>query len=531
MRKVNYKEKGITLIALVITIIILLILAGVTLSTALSQNGLFKRVREGTEKYMLSQTDEEEQLKELDKYIESIVSENPSTNEKFENNGIDKTHDGAKYDPIVTDDGMWIIYKDIDTKTTKVNVYVESKYYCPSFEQFVLEKYFLTMMLYLYALPIYSFSDLSDWFANSLINKLDDAVGVGSNYFNINDVSNIKKDEYVKNREEKMNVGIFFSEILEQLGVDEYDTFKEAGEKLINQMKDIPAEVGGSSPFNYEDLEATYNKLYGDRSNLKVPETENGNKYKIKLPDGKEEEIDGKDLYKAKFRYVTTKNEEVNIEIAKNNENAQKIVYKNVNNINIDGCIKKEEKYTYTYNCLPFLDDGFVGCVYETAIDRSDSDCDKLVERTTKYRFNFGGWNVSRSDIYKHNFMDSSNEEKKIWATVENECDYVVDGEAVTSMIATYYSSSFNFENLNIPESVVYMFDTFRYYSYNDSELKEIVLPKSLKYGSYVCYPSGGYSGYAKVKIYKDSLTNSLGFFESLQTDFSEFGDNVEIYE
>ena len=42
MRKVNYKEKGITLIALVITIILLLILAGVTLSTALSQNGLFK---------------------------------------------------------------------------------------------------------------------------------------------------------------------------------------------------------------------------------------------------------------------------------------------------------------------------------------------------------------------------------------------------------------------------------------------------------------------------------------------------------
>ena len=33
--KINYKEKGITLVALVITIIILLILAGVTLTTAL----------------------------------------------------------------------------------------------------------------------------------------------------------------------------------------------------------------------------------------------------------------------------------------------------------------------------------------------------------------------------------------------------------------------------------------------------------------------------------------------------------------
>ena len=35
MKEINYKEKGITLVALVLTIIILLILAGVTISTAL----------------------------------------------------------------------------------------------------------------------------------------------------------------------------------------------------------------------------------------------------------------------------------------------------------------------------------------------------------------------------------------------------------------------------------------------------------------------------------------------------------------
>ncbi len=51
MKKINYKEKGITLVALVITIIILLILAGVTISTALSENGLFKRAKLATEKY------------------------------------------------------------------------------------------------------------------------------------------------------------------------------------------------------------------------------------------------------------------------------------------------------------------------------------------------------------------------------------------------------------------------------------------------------------------------------------------------
>ena len=50
-KKQNLKEKGITLIALVVTIIILLILAGVTLNMALSRDGLFSRARNATDKY------------------------------------------------------------------------------------------------------------------------------------------------------------------------------------------------------------------------------------------------------------------------------------------------------------------------------------------------------------------------------------------------------------------------------------------------------------------------------------------------
>ena len=52
----NYKEKlkknnGITLIALVITIIVLLILAGVSLSIVFSQDGIFNRAEQGADKY------------------------------------------------------------------------------------------------------------------------------------------------------------------------------------------------------------------------------------------------------------------------------------------------------------------------------------------------------------------------------------------------------------------------------------------------------------------------------------------------
>lgn len=50
-KKPNSKEKGITLIALIITIIILLILAGVTINVLIGDNGLFKTAKEAGEKY------------------------------------------------------------------------------------------------------------------------------------------------------------------------------------------------------------------------------------------------------------------------------------------------------------------------------------------------------------------------------------------------------------------------------------------------------------------------------------------------
>ena len=47
----NLKERGITLISLVVTIVILLILTGVTLNIALSNNGLFSKAKSAVEKY------------------------------------------------------------------------------------------------------------------------------------------------------------------------------------------------------------------------------------------------------------------------------------------------------------------------------------------------------------------------------------------------------------------------------------------------------------------------------------------------
>ena len=64
-KKKSLQEKGITLIALVVTIIILLILAGVTLKMALSQNGLFSKTQEAADKYKQAQSDEEEMIRQI----------------------------------------------------------------------------------------------------------------------------------------------------------------------------------------------------------------------------------------------------------------------------------------------------------------------------------------------------------------------------------------------------------------------------------------------------------------------------------
>ena len=61
-KKQKLKEQGITLIALVVTIIILLILAGVTLNIALSDNGLFNKTKKAAEEYKEAQENEKKQM-------------------------------------------------------------------------------------------------------------------------------------------------------------------------------------------------------------------------------------------------------------------------------------------------------------------------------------------------------------------------------------------------------------------------------------------------------------------------------------
>ena len=71
-------NKGITLIALVITIIILLILAAVAIQLALGDNGLIKKAQSGQEKQTIAEVKEKFRTLELAAWSDYTVSDKKS---------------------------------------------------------------------------------------------------------------------------------------------------------------------------------------------------------------------------------------------------------------------------------------------------------------------------------------------------------------------------------------------------------------------------------------------------------------------
>ena len=65
------KERAITLIALVITIVVLIILAGVLINISLGNNGLFNKAKTAKEMYTNAQNYEETEIEKMTNNIDS----------------------------------------------------------------------------------------------------------------------------------------------------------------------------------------------------------------------------------------------------------------------------------------------------------------------------------------------------------------------------------------------------------------------------------------------------------------------------
>ena len=86
----NYSvDEGITLIALVVTIVVLLILAGITISLVFGSNGVIKKVQEANENTKIAQVREQLELAKGPEYIEGNGKYNPDSYfERIETEGI-----------------------------------------------------------------------------------------------------------------------------------------------------------------------------------------------------------------------------------------------------------------------------------------------------------------------------------------------------------------------------------------------------------------------------------------------------------
>ena len=75
LNKANFRNKNaITLIALVVTIVVLLILAGVSISLILDNNGIIQKSKEARNKYGQAKENEQEDLNKASSWIDEVAN-------------------------------------------------------------------------------------------------------------------------------------------------------------------------------------------------------------------------------------------------------------------------------------------------------------------------------------------------------------------------------------------------------------------------------------------------------------------------
>ena len=84
IKDLKKKEEGITLIALVITIIVLLILAGIALNLTIGQNGIFRRAEQAANTWRNAESNEQLAMQEFSSWIDSVTPQQPISNEDLQ---------------------------------------------------------------------------------------------------------------------------------------------------------------------------------------------------------------------------------------------------------------------------------------------------------------------------------------------------------------------------------------------------------------------------------------------------------------
>ena len=112
MNKTKKNTRGITLIALVITIIVLLILAGVTIAALSGDNGILKRAAEAKEKTNQANKDEEDTLQEM---VDAINNVSPSSEGYVESKKVNSPKVTRGMIPVKWENNNWVVCSQEDS--------------------------------------------------------------------------------------------------------------------------------------------------------------------------------------------------------------------------------------------------------------------------------------------------------------------------------------------------------------------------------------------------------------------------------
>ncbi|MBD8923852.1 hypothetical protein EGR52_10715 [bacterium] len=116
-------QKGITLVALVITIVILIILAGITIAQITGENGLFKRAKQAKQNTLDAQNEENVILADYDNKVNEIVGGATRETETLVScypKGtpvvLDEGFSGTNEKKIVAPDDGWVVLSMVATE-------------------------------------------------------------------------------------------------------------------------------------------------------------------------------------------------------------------------------------------------------------------------------------------------------------------------------------------------------------------------------------------------------------------------------
>ena len=132
MKKSFKSNKGITLVALVVTIVVLLILAGVSISLVLGQNGLITQAQEAKKKTAEATKNEENEISSMSNYVYNetkILPQTAETKPYYPSNEFKKVEGTDLSNGLVIEDASGNQYVWVEVpmteevyKTTKLNV-------------------------------------------------------------------------------------------------------------------------------------------------------------------------------------------------------------------------------------------------------------------------------------------------------------------------------------------------------------------------------------------------------------------------